>query len=367
MNACVQRLARLIAYHTENPGGDEVAICSYLAGELRARGCDAARVVRVPRTRDSRPQMGAYVFARWGTPRTLVNVHVDTVPANTGWTADPWTARVSDGRVVGLGAADTKGAIAALLTALDRRSPRDFGVLFSGDEERGGTCIRAFLASEDARAVERAIVCEPTGRLAGVRHRGIVGQRARVAGRGGHSSAADRLPKPIVTLAHLAIALDDLGRAALDDGPDDMKGICLNVASLDGGVAFNVVPDAATLTWSLRPPPGFDMERWRAAVRARAAAIDPAIDIDTFVDNPPFDAGDTGWIRTLLGNRVRALAPLQFWTEAAEFVRAGMAAVVVGPGAIEQAHAADEYVTVDDLEWAVDLFAHVLEQARAPE
>jgi acetylornithine deacetylase len=365
VNPCVQLLTRLIASRTDNPGGDEVALCKLLADELRARDADLVTTERVPRVRDGAAAVGAYTFARWGEPRTIINVHIDTVPANAGWSTDPWTAVVTDDRVIGLGAADTKGAAAAALIALESETPRDFGILFSGDEERGGTCIRAFLETDAARPVQRAIVCEPTGRVAGIRHRGMTGFRADVQGKGGHSSGADHMPKPIVTLARLAVSLDELGRTYLERGPDDMKGVCLNVAVLDGGVAFNVVPDRASLTWSLRPPPGFDVSEWAREVDARVAAAGDDIRVTTLLDHPPFTVDDPAWIQALLGDRVASLGPLQFWTEAAVLAGAGIDAVVVGPGDIGQAHAANEFVPIADLDWAVDLFAHVMRQSRA--
>lgn len=365
MNTCEELLARLIACPTQNPGGDEIALCELLADELTSRGADEVKLERVPRIRDGEKAIGGYVFARWGQPTTLINAHVDTVPANTGWSTDPWKAEVTADRVVGLGAADTKGAIAATLVALENERPENFGVLFSGDEERGGTCIRAFLMSDAAQPVRRAIVCEPTGRFAGVRHRGVAGYRADVQGDGGHSSGADVMPKPIVTMARLAVELDELGRSYLTRGPDDMKGICLNVAGLDGGVAFNVVPDRASLTWSLRPPPGFDQTAWHREVDERVARAGDDIRVTTLLDNSPFAAVDETWVKDLVGDFVDGLAPLQFWTEAAEMSKAGIDAVVIGPGHIARAHAADEYVTIDDLNWAVDLFRHVIVECRA--
>lgn len=365
MTACEELLTRLIACPTQNPGGDEVALCELLADELKSRGADEVKLERVPRIRDGDKAIGAYVFARWGQPTTIINVHVDTVPANTGWSTDPWKAEVTDDRVVGLGAADTKGAIAATLVALDNERPENFGVLFSGDEERGGTCIRAFLQSDAARPIQRAVVCEPTGRFAGVRHRGVAGYRADIKGQGGHSSGADVMPKPIVDMARLAVDLDELGRSYLSRGPDDMKGVCLNVAGLDGGVAFNVVPDSASLTWSLRPPPGFDASEWQREVAERVAKAGDGIRVTTLLDNAPFAAKDEAWIQALVGDFVEGLAPLQFWTEAAEISKAGIDAVVIGPGHIARAHAADEYVTIDDLYWAVDLFRHVIKECRA--
>lgn len=364
---CIELLRQLVGFRTDNPGGDERAICDFLAEQLTERGADAVDVVDVPRRRNGVDLRGAYVFARFGNPRTLLNSHVDTVPANRGWTSDPFTAVVTDDRVVGLGTCDTKGAAAAILTALERTEARDIGVLFSGDEEARSTVVPVFLASEHRRGIERAIVCEPTGRRAGVRHRGIMVFHAYLRGRGGHSSAADHLPKPLVELSKLAVALDELGRSYLQLGPDDMKGICFNIAQMDGGVAANVVPEEATLTVSLRPYPGFDAEQFAFRMAEIATEINPAIEVRGDLAHPPFQADNPDWFRALLGDAPDDVGPLQFWTEAALFDHAGIDAVVIGPGAIEQAHAADEFVTRDDLAWATEMFHHVLGVAAQPD
>ena len=81
MEKLVELLSRLIAQPTHNPGGDEPALAALLARELEARRPDAVEVVEVARAGTT----GAYVYARWGTPRLLVNVHIDTVPPNNGW------------------------------------------------------------------------------------------------------------------------------------------------------------------------------------------------------------------------------------------------------------------------------------------
>ena len=168
---------------------------------------------RAPSTRSSVGDH-AYVYARFGEepPRVLLNAHVDTVPANSGYTSPPHLLVRRGDRLHGLGAADTKGAIAAVLEALAERGPtRPVGVLFSGDEERGGSCIDAFLDSEAAAGLERAIVCEPTGCRVGVRHRGIGAATVSLGGPGGHSSLVDRLVNPVAVLARAAVALDEWG------------------------------------------------------------------------------------------------------------------------------------------------------------
>lgn len=352
----VDRTCELVRFPTHHPwagggGGDELAMCRHLARVLQ--GADEVEVVETGR-RHGGP--GGFVYARWGTPRLLFNVHVDTVPPNTGWTRDPWDPKVSDGRVTGLGACDTKGAIAAILCAIERRRPDGVAVLFSGDEERGTAAVTSFLASPRTRGLELAIVCEPTSRGAGVRHRGVLAGAATIRGAGGHSSNADRMPAPLVTIARLAVAMHELGRAEIDAGPPDMKGLCMNIAGIDGGVAFNVVPETATLTWSIRPAPGFDRPAFEARVAALAASIDPAITLETRTDHAPFASSNEPLARRLLGDRVTGYVPLDFWTEAALHEAAGVPAVVVGPGDITRAHAPDEWVSVEDLEWAVETF-----------
>jgi len=352
-------LTELIAFPTQQAGpdrgaGDERALCEHLAPLLRAAGADEV-IVELAKRSDGQP--GAYVFARWGTPRRLINVHIDTVPANAGWSRDPWTPYIAGGRLYGLGSADTKGAIAATLVALEATRPHDFGVLFSGDEERGSNVIRAFLAGQNAAAIREVIVCEPTARTAGVAHRGVLGQRARLTGPGGHSSKADHLPKPLARLARLAVALDDAALRRLTDGPPSMQGTCLNIAALHGGVAFNVISARAELEWSLRPYPGFDRAGWDRELAQLAAALDPQIVIETTIDHVPFSCDAlAGHVRRF----VRSVGTLDFWTEAALWAAHGKNAIVIGPGDIAQAHAADEYVPLEDLDWAVDLFRSLL-------
>jgi acetylornithine deacetylase len=355
-----RRLADLVAIDTQNPSGDERPIVAKLASDLRAVGAASVDVFSVGRHHA--------VFAVFGaSPRLLVNAHVDTVPANAGYTAPPLTLVERSGRLYGLGAADTKGAIAAVLEALGRRAHAGdpvsgVGVLFSGDEERGNTVLRAFVESGRARGFERAIVCEPTRCRVGVRHRGIGAARGTVTSAGGHSSRADLLPAPIVALSRVAVALDQWGRRRRTEGPSGFEGLCLNVAAIDGGVAFNVIPTEATLTVSFRPWPGADILAMHREVEetARTAAAPDPMAWEAFLSNPPFATRDRAAFASLLGDALREPVDLQFWTEAALLSDAGIDAVVFGPGDIMQAHTADEFVEASELATACDVLVRGL-------
>jgi len=361
-DSLVQRLAVLVAHDTQNPTGDERVLCEALAKSLRQLG---AREIEILPT-------GSHcsVYARFGekTPTLLINAHLDTVPANSGYTRPPLELFRDGDRLYGLGSADIKGAIAAALEAIalcnqDGVPPDGVALLFSGDEEHGGSAIQAFLASPRAEGLKYAIVSEPTGCRMGIRHRGIGSAHLRASSPGGHSSRADVLPSPFVILCKAAVAMDGVAAAYRSVERGGFRGVCLNVAGIDGYIAFNVIPSQAKLYLSVRPPPGTEvgaiLQECEAAAR-KAAAPDP-IEWFSEKDKPPFATADEAAFRTLLGNSHHGdpgpTLSLDFWTEAALFSKRGIDAVVYGPGAIEQAHAADEFVTVSDLVKACETFA----------
>ena len=352
MSDPVPLLRDLVAFRSDF-AGEEAPIADHLALLLRARGADEVVRGTAPRA-EGKPS--EWVWARYGRPRILVNAHLDTVPPNPGWSGDPFTARIDGDRFTALGAADTKGAAAAILAALDEETPRDLGVLFSGDEERGTQCMPHFLASGLAGSVERAVVCEPTSLRVGTRHRGIVAFEAGAQSPGGHSSMADALPSPVADLARLAVALDDWGRAFRGLGPPGFTGLCLNVAKLDGGVAFNVIPTSARLAVSLRPPPGADVAALRTVITDIVTKTAPGASLRFLLDNVPFHTRAPERFVPLLGEAARAPIDLAFWTEEALLMQAGIDAVVFGPGDIALAHGPDEWVPVAELRTAQEVF-----------
>jgi acetylornithine deacetylase len=354
-------LKDLVAFDTQNPNGHELPLAEKLARDLTSLGARYVEVI---------PYAGhASTFALFGTetPRVIINAHIDTVPANSGYTTPPHTLTRIDRRLHGLGSADTKGAISAILEAFWRRRdnatlPPSIAVLFSGDEELGGHSIRHFLASDRRQGLERAIVCEPTGTRIGKRHRGLQAFRLQAMAQGGHSSLSGKVPNPMSCLARVAVALDDLGHSYQDLGPDSLKGICMNIASLEGGVAFNVIPTQASLTISIRPAP--EVNRWDLIEEIRKTVTNTALPLavtwENVATNPPFATHDLEGFRPLFGAHIDSPIDLPYGTEAGQFGEVGIDTVVFGPGHVEQAHAADEYVDLDELEAAVRIFGKVL-------
>lgn len=359
----VSLLRELVAFRTDVFEGHERPLADRLAELLRERHADDVVVVEDPRPNGNKP--AAYVYARFGAPRLIVNAHLDTVPPNADWVSDPFVPKIDGGRLYALGASDTKGAAAAILAALDESTPKDTGILFSGDEEFSSVAMRSFLASSHRRGVERAIVCEPTNLAVGVRHRGFVAFDVTVTSPGGHSSRADGMESPIGTLARIAVAFDDWGRRHRFVGPPGFLGMCMNLAKLEGGVAFNVIPAHVKLVVSLRPPPGADTRTLCAELEAVAKGLADHAVVSFDRVNPPFATRDPASFETLIGDSARSPVDLAFWTEAALLAASGIDAVVMGPGDIAQAHGPNEWVNIDELHRARDVFRAVFDETRA--
>lgn len=344
----LHHLERLVSHDTRNPprriapGG--------LFDELRA----ALPGFRVEVTDHGAGAVS--LLAIRGAPRLLFNVHLDTVPDSPAWTADPLRLRVEEGRAIGLGACDTKGAAAGLLAAAERTTG-DAAFLFTTDEEANDPrCIASFLASAARAAFHEVLVAEPTRCEAVAVHRGIASVHLRFEGRAGHASSPDALANNAL---HHAVRW---GSRALDwvETQQDasfagLRGLRFNVGRIEGGIKANVVAPSAEVRFGFRPLPSQGLDPVHSRMRAFAAR--GLASYEELFRGPPLPSGDPAQAEA---RRLQAVAfaerlglPLgpsvDFWTEASLFSEAGLTALVYGPGDIAQAHTADEWVSLDHL------------------
>ncbi len=345
-------LKALVAFDTRNGSGDELACVRHLERELAKFSPDRLTVERVARTRGKSDS--GYVLAVWGEPKTLLNVHIDTVPSGEGWTADPLELRHLDNRVIGLGTSDIKGAAACILAALETVTPRNVAVLFSGDEEHGSEIMPAVIANGHVEGVERAIVCEPTSCRVGRAHRGMLALSAQFSGPGGHSSLADVTARPLLDAARVAAKIGDYADAHMNFGTPPFQGLCVNIGDIENDGSYNVIPTSSKLWVSLRPPPGDDIAKREADIRGLMGDVET----DTIVAFEPFASKNPVAFRPVFGDT--EIVDLPYWTEAAMLSQAGINTVVYGPGNLEQAHKPDEYVEIDQLETAAARYALAL-------
>ncbi len=307
------------------------------------------------------------LFATRGRPKLLFNVHLDTVPDSPQWSASPFELRVGGDRAIGLGACDIKGAAAALL-ATANASNGDMALLFTTDEEGADPrCIKAFL--ENRPVFAGVIVAEPTRCKAVLAHRGIQSVRARFEGRAGHASAAQ---KPTDSALHQVVrwsaAALDFAESQSADSFGGLRGMRFNLGRVEGGIKANVIAPEAELRFGMRPLPSVDMDRLLENLRT---LVDPVpVAFEEAFRGPPLPAHAADAASRLREARALAQAlgipvggAVDFWTEAALFSKAGCTALVYGPGDIAQAHGADEWVALDELEAAARTYLRITEKS----
>lgn len=338
-------LDRLVACDTQNPPraitADHPAV-TYCMGVLKAAGCTI-----------SLTDLGdgcVSLLATRGQARAIVNCHLDTVPADPSWTKDPFKLVVDGDDAVGLGACDVKGAASCMMAAVED-SDGAVALLLTTDEEAGQSrCVREFL--KQGLPYDRAVVAEPTGVRAVTKHRGLATYDLAFKGVAAHSSVIGADQRNAVHLATLWCA-DAIGltrTAPYDD-------IRLNIGMIQGGTKANVAASSAKVVFGMRPPPGMHPD-----VPAKALA-DLGRDPDSCTWKARFAAPgldeNAGTDGLLSDYRLSRGDPVDFWTEAALFGEAGLTTVVLGPGNIKQAHAADEFVPLDDLRRAAEAYKRV--------
>jgi succinyl-diaminopimelate desuccinylase len=282
---------------------------------------------------------------RPGTPMVLLAGHLDTVPI-----AGNVPGRRADGVVHGRGAADQKAGVAVML-GLQRdiaagavASALDVGFLYFGREEIDESALAPCLARhpELANEVELAIVTEPTDNALEVGCLGNLNARVRVRGVAAHSArpwlGENAVHAGITALASIA----DLPIRDVEiDGLTYRE--VVNVTSIGGGIAANVIPDELTATVNYRYAPTHTPAEAEARIRELLGHRQVELEIVSNAAGGPVRVTDP------LVTRLRELGdlevrPKQAWTPVAEFGEAGIAAVNLGPGDPAFAHRDDERV-----------------------
>jgi acetylornithine deacetylase len=352
-DAVAALLERLVSFDTRNPPRkvDGGGIFAFLVERLgKSFSCEVT-------------DLGdgcVSLLAVRGAPKLLFNVHLDTVPADAGWTRDPFRLHLENGRVVGLGACDIKGAAACLVVAA-LRTEGDVALLFTSDEEAGSSrCVREFLKGD--HGFERVVVGEPTKCKAVLQHRGIATSSGVFRGIAGHASSPraleDSAIHEAVRWSSRALAFAEVEEAARYES---LAGIRFNLGVLNGGTKANMIASSTELRFGVRPRPDQRPLELLGAIHALAPHPDRVTWTPGFVAPPLPAPGKLEGARTLateLGLNVGE--PVDFWTEAALFSEAGLDTIVFGPGDIAQAHTADEFVTTHDLHLALLSYERIL-------
>jgi acetylornithine deacetylase len=372
-------LADLVGFPSvcRTPNG---AIIEHVRAYLAGHGVDS---VIVPGPEGDR----ANLFATIG-PKVeggiILSAHLDVVPAAPeGWVGDPFKLRRDGERLIGRGAVDMKGFAACVLASVPalvaKRLARPVHIALSYDEEIGCVGVRHLIARlpELCPPALGCIVGEPSGLRPVLAHKGKIAQRVTVDGKAGHSSRTDLGDNAIHYAAGLIAAIHEEALRHASQGPFAEAFAppysTIQVGVIRGGTGINIVPAQCVFEVEARAIAGQEPAALlgflpevaeRLAREAVATGHKVDFSFETMSDYPPLalDENDPLIAFTEAASGEARQAAVSYGTEAGLFQRAGIAAIVCGPGDVDRAHKPEEYITDAELAGAMAMIAGVADR-----
>lgn len=358
-------LARLIAFDTTSRNSN-LDLITWVEDFLRVRGVASKRVANADGSK-------ANLYALIGPDvagGVVLSGHTDVVPVDgQPWSSDPWVLQERGGKLYGRGTADMKSFVALALAHVDamRAAPMKRPVIlaFSYDEEIGCLGAPSMIAELAALAQRPAavIVGEPTMMKVVSAHKGVRSFRVEVTGREAHSSLPDAGVSAVMEALKLMRLVQEMAEEArgFTHAHFSPPGPTLTIGRVEGGTAANILARRCEFVWDLRTPTQEQGDVIEARFRAAAAKLDAEIkarapeggvEITRRSLTPGLEitreSEAESVARALTGdNETRAVS---YAAEAGLFQRAGLPAVICGPGSIEQAHQPDEWIEVSQIE-----------------
>jgi acetylornithine deacetylase len=390
-------LCQLIAIPSVNPMGRNVQGPIYYEGRVSDWLVEFLESIGAPHERIEVAPGRHNVIARYDAPQAaptlLLDAHQDTVPVDC-MTVLPFMPVVQAGRITGRGAADVKGGMAAMLFAFRRlhleRPPNAANVILSCTCDEEATTlgiidlVRCWQKSVGRSRLlqsppDGAIVAEPTRLDVVVAHRGVSRFRIRTPGKACHSSDPSQGKNAIYRMARVVTCLEEYAdRLGSCVAPHPLCGnATLSVGRIEGGVSVNIVPEHCVIEVDRRVLPGEDIKTLTHELRKfLTSRLNFEIEFESpWLECPALGDHNNRWLADSILKHANHVDPLQpstgnhrmigvpFCTHASQISEAGVPAVVFGPGSIEQAHTADEYIEIDQLKKAAEVYYQVCSQA----
>jgi acetylornithine deacetylase len=308
-----------------------------------------------------------------GSGGLVLSGHTDTVPYNENrWDMNPLGLTERDNKLYGLGATDMKGffpiAIEAAKSVLDKTLVEPLIILATADEESSMDGARA-LADQGLPKARFAVIGEPTNLKPIRMHKGMMMEAVTVEGRAGHSSNPS-LGNNALEAMHWVMADILAFRSELQQQYNnplfDVAVPTLNLGCIHGGDNPNRICGQCELHFDLRALPGMNNDELHAALDQRlkplAQRLNINISLRALIKNiQPFEQpADSELVKIAEQLTGYGSEPVAFATEAPFLQQLGMQTIVMGPGSIDQAHQPNEYMALNQVQPAVDLFTRLI-------
>ena len=370
----IQTLADLVRINSVNSsyegGPGEREIATYVRGFFERRGIEVWEQEVFP----NRPNVVARLPGMDPTRRIVLEAHTDTVSVK-GMSIPPFDPSIVDGKMFGRGSCDTKAGLAAMMHALASLKeegitpPCDVLLAAVVDEEYS---YRGVVKLCEGLNADAAIVAEPTEMRCVIATKGVLRWRIRVQGKAAHSSKPHLGVNAITHMARVVLELE-LDAQVLAAKPHPLLGpATCNVGVIKGGVQVNFVPDECFIEIDRRLLPGErtddvlrHYQRLLDEMKSRYPGLMVEMETPMLTDEALETSADAAVVKVasdvLTGLGLNgAPCGVPFGCDASKLARAGVPSIVFGPGSIDRAHAADEYVEIDQVEQALEFYRRFL-------
>jgi acetylornithine deacetylase len=302
--------------------------------------------------------------------------HTDTVPYAPDWygAVNPV---VSDGFVYGCGSCDVKGFLACLLTAIASQAQSDFvpslRLVLTADEEVGCVGASHLIAAELLKPA-RAVIGEPTSLRPARAGKGYFLAEVAITGREAHSAHPEQGRSAIYVAARM-ISMIEKYAAQLAEEKDALfhpAFTTLNVGTIEGGTAKNIIPAHCRFQIEWRPLPGPAATDVWSAIQSFAtviAASDPDVDVklNLLRTQTGFETSENAaLVQSLERLASRPAKSIPFGSEASLLASIAQEVVVFGPGDMRTAHSNRECVPISELEEAVVILCTLMRRGGTP-
>lgn len=358
-------LAGLVRINSVNPAYDggvpEAAIAAHVGDFFTAHGIENFEQEVLP----GRPNRIARLPGRDPARRIVFEAHSDTASV-AGMSIPPFDPQVRGGRLYGRGACDTKAGLAAMMHAassLGETPASEVWVVAAADEEFS---YRGVLKLCESLRADGAVVSEPTSMRLITATKGCLRLRVHTRGRAAHSSKPHLGVNAIVRMTEVIQAIER-DAAGLSARSHPLVGHATsNIGLIHGGTQVNMVPESCWIDVDRRLLPGEDCGGVLSAYQDLIGSLGVEAWLETTLSDEPLETPADARVASVAASVLSELgldpapAGVPYGSDASKLARAGVPSIVVGPGSIDQAHAAVEYVDCAEVEAAAEFYRRMM-------
>lgn len=359
----IDHACALISKKTENPPGDEILAVQVVE--------DFFRSLQIPynifEKEKNRTNIVGYIGSKENaSPVLLAACHLDVVPAGDGWSKNPFEACIENGRIYGRGASDNKGQMASLMAVAQFLKEKESGLkgrfLLAGvaDEERGSVLGLEYLLNECGISADFAIIPDVAHamKVIDISEKGALFLEIASYGKQAHGS---RPEMGINAIGNMITLLERIKQLKFRQASHPLHtSPTLNLGSIHGGTAPNIVPAICKALLDVRYLPGDssgaivnDIMNYMKDIEEHSSA---RFDLQILSDQPPTAVPADNLLVEVISRHTQSILGicpqphgLSGATVTKQLIQKGIVAVGFGPGDEAEAHAANESISIKEL------------------